>query len=572
MLKYSEYKYKRIDLDAFKNKAKHLIENFNSLSSVEQQIKYIKKLEQIMGEWSTYASIASLEYSRDTFSKKNKEENEFYDNIQPEMQDISTQYADAILKSPFRSQLEKEYGAHIFNLKEIERKTFKPEIKNLLRKESDLCNKYTELISSAQIDFRGNSYNLTGLGSYHSDADRATRRESYKARFNFFEENSDKLDSIYDELVKVRTKIAHDLGYKNYIELGYNKLSRTDYDDRDVAVFRQQIVDHVVPVTTKLNNQRKKILELDHLYFYDSINFKEGDPKPKGSIDHLISEAQIMYRELSNETGNFFDMMVNEELMDLENRKGKAGGGFCTAFPMYERPYIFANFNGTDHDVTVLTHEAGHAFQVYSSRNQPLQEYYWPTLEACEIHSMSMEFITWPWMDKFFKEETDRFKYLHMAKSLSFLPYGACVDHFQHWVYENYNATPQDRKEQWLRLEKIYLPDRDYGDINYPRKGGIWQGQLHIYQMPFYYIDYTLAQTCAFQFWNKFNKDREHAWKEYFNLCKVGGSMPFTKLLNVANLRSPFKDGTLQEVVSEISMWLDNINVENLTLENNDKV
>ena len=567
MIKYSEYDYKRIDLDEFKNKTKNLIENLNSLSSADKQIEQIKKLEEIMCEWSTYASIANLEYSRNTFSKKNKEENEYYDNIQPEMQEINTKYAEALLKSPFRSDLEKEFGTHIFNLKELEKKIFKPEIKNLLRKESDLCNKYTELISSAQINFKGETYNLTGLGSFHTDADRNIRKESYKARFAFFEENSDNLDNIYHELVKTRTQIAHDLGYKNYIELGYNKLSRTDYNDNDVALFRKQIVDHVVPVVSKLNEQRKKILGLDHLYFYDSINFKEGDPKPKGNMKHLISEAQTMYRELSNETGQFFDMMVNEDLMDLENRKGKAGGGFCTAFPMYERPYIFANFNGTDHDVTVLTHEAGHAFQVYSSRNQPLQEYYWPTMEACEIHSMSMEFLTWPWMDKFFKEETERFKYLHMSKSLSFLPYGACVDHFQHWVYENYDATPKERKEKWLELEKIYLPNRDYGEINYPKQGGIWQGQLHIYQMPFYYIDYTLAQACAFQFWSKFNENRNHAWQEYYNLCKAGGSMPFTKLLNIANLKSPFKDGTLKEVVNEISSWLNSINVNNLTID-----
>ncbi len=566
MLKYSQYNYERIDVNTFKKNAKGIIQGLNSLESFDQQINHIKELEKIIAEWSTYASIASLEYSRDTFSKKNKDENEFYNNLEPEMQEISNLYADALLQSPFRNELIDEFGEHIFNLKEIERKTFKPEIKNLLREESDLCNKYTELIASAKINFRGESYNLTGLGIFHTDADRQVRKESYNARFKFFEDNSDELDDIYDSLVKIRTKIAHNLGYENYIQLGYNKLNRTDYNHEDVAKYRKQIVDYVVPITTKLNEQRKKILGLDELYFYDSINFKEGDPKPKGNLNHLILEAQKMYRELSNETGVFFDMMVNEDLMDLENRNGKRGGGFCTAFPMYNRPYIFANFNGTDHDVTVLTHEAGHAFQCYSSRKQPLQEYHWPTLEACEIHSMSMEFITWPWMDKFFKEETERFKYLHMSKSLSFLPYGACVDHFQHWVYENYNASPKQRKEQWLKLEKIYLPNRDYEDLEYPKKGGIWQGQLHIYQMPFYYIDYTLAQTCAFQFWIKFNKDRNKAWKEYYDLCKAGGSMPFTKLLNVGNLRSPFDDGTLKEVVLEISEWLSGINPESLKL------
>ncbi len=564
MLKYSQYKYVRIDLDTFKKKAKDILSQFNSVNSVEEQINLIKDIEKIIGEWSTYASIASLEYSRDTFSEKNKQENEFYDNIDPDLKEISIQYADAILKSPFRQNLEAKYGKHIFNLKEVEKKTFDIKIKDLLRKESDLCNKYSELIASAKINFDGETFNLTGLGLFHTDPNREIRKKSYKARFKFFEQNSNKLDNLYDDLVKVRTKIAHELGYENYIELGYNKLRRTDYNAQNVANYRKQIVDCVVPISTKLHNQRKKILNLDNLYFYDSINFKEGDPKPKGTLQHLVLEAQKMYKELSPETGDFFDMMVNEELMDLENRKGKRGGGFCTAFPKYERPYIFANFNGTDHDVTVLTHEAGHAFQVFSSRMQPLQEYHWPTLEACEIHSMSMEFITWPWMDKFFKEETDRFKYLHMAKSLSFLPYGACVDHFQHWVYENYNASPKERKEQWLKLEKIYLPDRDYDDLNYPKQGGIWQGQLHIYQMPFYYIDYTLAQTCAFQFWMKFNRDKKRAWEEYYRLCKKGGSLPFTKLLDVANLKSPFEDGTLKEVIEEISNWLDGIDPNTL--------
>ena len=365
-------------------------------------------------------------------------------------------------------------------------------------------------------------------------------------------------------MVKLRHKIATTLGYDNFIELGYMRMGRTDYGPNEVANFRKQIVNHVVPVVKKLVQKKKDILGLDHLYFYDGINFKEGDPKPKGSPDHLIKEAQLMYRELSNETGDFFDMMVEEELMDLVNREGKRPGGFCTSFPKYDRPYIFSNFNGTDHDITVLTHEAGHAFQCYSSRNQPLLGYLWPTMEAAEIHSMSMEFFTWPWMHKFFKEETDRFKYKHIAGSLSFLPYGACVDHFQHWVYENPEATPKERNQRWLDLESIYLPDRDYDDLHFPKTGGIWQGQLHIYQMPFYYIDYTLAQTCAFQFWIKNQQDSEKAWKDYVNICKAGGSKSFTKLVALAGLKLPFDDGCLEDVVEHVSKWLDKVDPNKL--------
>jgi len=271
-----------------------------------------------------------------------------------------------------------------------------------------------------------------------------------------------------------------------------------------------------------------------------------------------------MYHELSAETGEFFDIMVNEELMDLVNREGKRPGGFCTSFPKYERPYIFSNFNGTDHDITVLTHEAGHAFQNFSSRHQPLVNYHWPTMESAEIHSMSMEFFTWPWMEKFFKEDTDRFKYKHISGSLSFLPYGACVDHFQHWVYENHEATPKQRKDKWLELESIYLPQRDYGDMVFAKDGGIWQGQLHIYQMPFYYIDYTLAQTCAFQFWINSEQNKEQSWENYMSLCKAGGSLSFTELIDLAKLDSPFKDGCLEKVVDYVEDWLKSVDVRNI--------
>ena len=284
-------------------------------------------------------------------------------------------------------------------------------------------------------------------------------------------------------------------------------MNRSDYGAAEVSEYRKQIVKHIVPLVEKINLKRKEILGYDDMYVYDTLYFKEGNPKPKGGVDFQVAQAKTMYSELSKETDDFFNMMIDEELMDLDNRAGKSGGGFCTSFPKYDRPYIFSNFNGTDHDITVLTHEAGHAFQCYSSRNQPLLGYLWPTMEAAEIHSMSMEFFTWPWMEKFFKEDTDRFKYKHVAGSLSFLPYGACVDHFQHWVYENPNATPKERNQKWLEFESVYLPNRDYDDLDFPKTGGIWQGQLHIYQMPFYYIDYTLAQTCAFQFWVKNEKD-----------------------------------------------------------------
>ena len=563
-MKYNDFPYQRVTVVSQKEAMDNWLSRFQGAESVQDQISVIKEADDAIREYSSYQAIASLNFNRNIHDEDAKAEKEYYDSIGPDIQEIYNKLDMAIDSSTFKDELREEWGDTYLKNIEMDLKTFDPKIKEMLRQETDLRNEYTKMIGGAKIEFDGETYNLAGLAPSHLDKDRDVRKRSYAARFGWFEENADAFDQLYDKLVKLRHKIATTLGYDDFTELGYLRMSRSDYGPGEVANFRKQIVDCVVPIVEKLKEQKKAILDLDHLYFYDGINFKEGDPKPKGTPDELVEVARQMYHELSPETGEFFDIMINEDLMDLVNRDGKMGGGFCTSFPKYDRPYIFSNFNGTDHDVTVLTHEAGHAFQCYSSRKQPLVGYLWPTMESAEIHSMSMEFFTWPWMDTFFKEETDRFKYKHLAGSLSFLPYGACVDHFQHWVYENPEATPEDRKAQWLELERIYLPGRDYDDIEFPKTGGIWQGQLHIYQYPFYYIDYTLAQTCAFQFWVKSEKNRAAAWKDYYRLCQAGGSRPFTGLVELAGLTSPFAEGCLENVVEKATSWLDNIDVPSL--------
>ena len=563
-MKYSEYNYERTDPSKVKIQMAEIMDGFTKAKNVSEQKLWMDKSKQVFSDYETNSAIARLNFNRNTKDHASVKENDYFDEIDPNMREISLNWAKTLLAGKFRNELEESFGNQFFDQKELELKSFDPKIKGLVEEENKMENEYTKLIAGAEIEFEGKTYNLAGLSPFHLDKDRNVRKKSYAAMFGFFEKNADKLDTIYDKLVKIRHKMALELGYDNFIKLGYARMQRTDYDHNDVAAYRRQIVDHVVPLVSKLHEQKKEILGLDHLYIYDGINFKDGDPKPKGTPEDLVEAAKNMYDELSPETGAFFKMMIDEELLDLVNRDGKMAGGFCTSFPKYQRPYIFSNFNGTDHDVTVLTHEAGHAFQTYSARHQPLIEYYWPTYEAAEIHSMSMEFITWPWMEDFFKEDTERFKYLHMAKSISFLPYGACVDHFQHWVYENSEASPSDRKAKWSELEKIYLPKRDYDDLEFPKSGGIWQRQLHIYQIPFYYIDYTLAQVCAFQFWSKFNANRKTAWDDYHRLCKAGGSLPFTKLTDVANIENPFNDGVLEKVVGEIWAWLNSIDVKSL--------
>ncbi len=555
-MKYSELNYKRIKIDEFKNYVDNLIIEFNNSSEAGIQINIIEKYQKKQKEFHSYSSIANLNFARDTNDKKAIEENLYYDNIGPEYSAIDSKFTKAIYNSKFKKELINKFGSHFYNLIKMELKSFDEKIVDILKIENKIKNRYRTLLASAKIQFDGKILNLTGLTPYMQSVNREERKSAFKKLDEFFKNKSEELDLIFDRLVQLRNQKAKVLGFENFVELGYLNMSRSEYGPNDIKKFRELIVKYIVPLVKKINEKRKEILGVDKMYVYDTLYFKDGNPKPKGGVDFQVNQAKKMYAELSIETKEFFDIMVNEELMDLDNRAGKSGGGFCTSFPKYERPYIFANFNGTDHDVTVLTHEAGHAFQCYMSRKQPVNRYLWPTYEACEIHSMSMEFLTWDWMELFFKEDTEKFLFKHIAGSLSFLPYGALVDHFQHWIYENPSSLPKERKKKWLELEKIYQPDKNYDELSFLGSGGIWQKQSHIFQVPFYYIDYTLAQICAFQFWVKMKKDKKSAWKEYLNLCEAGGSLPFLKLVKLANLKSPFDEKVFKEVSIQVNNWL----------------
>lgn len=401
---------------------------------------------------------------------------------------------------------------------------------------------------------------MSQLNPYRESDNRETRRLANKVYFNFMSDNQIQLDDIFDKLVKIRASMASKMSYDSFVELGYKRMERLDYDQNMVKNFRKQVEDYIVPICSDLRKRQENRLNIGPLKYYDlAYRFNSGNPKPMGKPDWIVKQADEMYMELSPETDEFFKFMRERDLLDLVTKKGKASGAYCTFIPDYKSPFIFSNFDGTLGDVTVLTHEVGHAFQVYSSQNAILPEYIWPTYEACEIHSMAMEFLTWPFMDKFFLEDGDKFRYVHLEEGLQFIPYGVAVDEFQHFVYENPDATPKERNEAWKNIEKKYLPHLDYDGHNYLEIGGFWQKQLHIYEMPFYYIDYTLAQICAFQYLVLSLKDRKKAWDSYLKLCKAGGSKSFLGLLELAGLDSPFKDGSVEKITRVIKEWLDGV-------------
>lgn len=564
-MKFSEIKYKRPDIDSLREKFNQLIEIFDSADSFEVQDAIMKDINNLRLEFQTYSTLAGIKYSIDTNNKEYEEEQNFYDEVIPDYEGIITKYYQSIIKSKFRKELREKWGDQLFDVAEVSIKTFSPEIIDDLKIENELKTDYTKLIASAKIWYDGEERNLAGLAPFMQSPDREIRKSANDAKWKFFSDNDAEFDRLYDELVKVRSRMAKKLGYKNFVQMGYDRMGRTDYNPDMVANFRKNVLEYIVPITVKLRNSQQQRLGLDDFKYFDQpLDYKTGNAKPHGNPEWIVSCAKNMYSELSPETDEFFNYMMENELMDLVNKKGKDTGGYCTFIEKYKSPFIFSNFNGTSGDIEVLTHEAGHAFQAYSSRNFDIPEYFFPTSEACEIHSMSMEFLTWPWMDCFFKDQTEKFKYSHLKGSVLFLPYGVTVDEFQHWVYENPDATPAERKHAWRTIEKKYTPNIDFDGNEFLENGGKWQQQRHIYMSPFYYIDYCLAQICAFQFWKKAIENSSAALSDYLKLCKAGGSKSFLELVKLANLISPLEDGCIESFVGEIEKWLENKNLENL--------
>jgi M3 family oligoendopeptidase len=514
--------------------------------------------DRLRREIDSWSAMVRLRFQQNTADPEVRADLDYAETLAPVAVAFETALKRRLLADPGRAGLERLAGGHAVRLWEMDVTTFDPVIADDLEREAKTALRYTELLATAEITIDGTVVNLAGIEPFAQSLDRETRHRAERLRCEFFAAHGDVLDGIYDELVKLRHGMALKLGYDNYLELGYRRMRRVDYGPAEVASYRDQVVEHVVPLVSRLLDRRRQDFGVDRLYYWDeALIDPQGNPRPAGGYDHLVEQAQTMFDRIDQRLGDFYRVMKTGEFFDLENRPSKAGGGFCTAFPTHGMPYIFANFNGTDHDIKVFTHEMGHAFQNWQSRFLPGVDYLWPTKESAEITSMGLEFLSHPQMALLVgDDEADRFCRVHLTQSLSFLPYGVCVDHFQHEVYARPEVSPAERHAMWRALERRYMPWRDYGDLGYLAGGGLWQAKPHIYGLPLYYIDYTLAMCCALQFWVRSLKDYPAALEAYVALCGRGGSAPFQDLVRSAGLISPFAPGALAGVVTEAARRL----------------
>ena len=564
VIKFSQIIYQRPEIDKFENKFFALLQEFENAPTFEFQNKILLDIYKLRDKFDTMYHFAYIKSHANTANTKFQEEIGFFDKVLPQVEKLVSKFYDALINATFKEQLSEKWGEHLFNLALNKTKKFHPSIMAELAVENQLKTKYTRLIGSINFEFDGQKHNLKSIDSCIENADRNIREKASHAKWAALSKIQDQLDSIFDEIVKVRHKMAKKLGYNNFTELGYVKMDRTNYDREMVADFRNHLLKHLGPIADKLVERQKKRLDYDNLYTFDrSMLFKTGNPTPKYQPEEILKRGKQMYADLSEETHNFFNTMLESGFMDVINRPEKSLSSYCSDLSQFGMPFIFASFNGTSDDIKILTHEAGHAFQYFTGKNKEITEYRWPTFDAAEVHSMSMEYLTYPWMKNFFEEDAEKYFFAHISAVISSMLSKCVGDHFQEIIYENPNMTADERAAVWKKMETKYMPSKTYLNNSYLENGRLWQVYWHIYNFPFYFIDYALAQICALQIWQKNKIDSTETWKDYMELCKAGGTLPFLEMIEKGNLKSPFEPGCIESIAKDLDDYLNNIDDSN---------
>ncbi len=547
--KFSELEYVRPDFDGMAAKGKEILQKVRTATDFATVKACIEEMEAEEGHLLTQATIASIRHTIDVSDAFYDRENKYVNQEFPKLMAVLNEIGVALVESPFAEDIEREFGAEYLEGTRRSLKSFTPENIPLMQREAELTDEYESLCASAKIPFRGEEYNLYGIQKLFTDPDRETRKQAYKAYSDFYRDNEEKMERIFDELIRLRNQMGKNLGFANFVPLGYLQQGRSDYGPEEVAAFRAQVKEVLVPFCEKIYLAQAKRIGVDKVMAYDEkFVFPDGNAVPKGDRDFLVAQAKKMYEDLSPETAEFIHFMIDHELFDLDNKPNKANTGYMTSLPDYKAPFVFSCFNHTTFDVEVLTHEFGHALAGYlAERTQPLLSQASCATDIAEIHSMSMEQFAYPYAELFFGEDAQKYRIQHLQQAFTFVPFGVAVDEFQHIVYEHPELTPRERTYEWHKLEEKYMPWRTYEDDEFFARGGFWYHKLHIFLYPFYYINYTLTTMGAMEFKKKFEADRAAAMRDYIALCKAGGSTNYLSLLKIANLSVPFAEGSVQK-------------------------
>ena len=554
MIRFSEIRYERPDMDALKaavEEATRKVRAAKSFAEVREAYFAVQEKEEAADSMYTVAHIRNTIDTADAFYDS---EMKWLREADARMIPVFKAWKEALAGSAFRADMEAEFGGQLLRKIDAALMTSDEKIVPETIREGELRQAYQKATAGAMTEFRGEKCNFYGLLKHMQSTDRAERKEAFETWAALYEQISGTLEGIYAEQVALRTGMAKKMGFKSYTDMAYIQRGRFDYAQEDAARFREQVRTVITPAVAEIREAQRKKLGVDTLRYYDEgLKFPDGNAVPIGTVQELVEKARRMYREMSPETGEFFDFMTEYELFDLETKPGKHMGGYMTRMPLFKAPFIFSNFNGTEADVDVLTHEAGHAFQGYlAMRSIPVAALGGSTSEINEVHSMSMEHFAYPWMGSFFGDKAEKYITAHLFGALCTIPYLVCVDEFQHEVYAKPDMTPAEWRQTWRGIEKKYMPWRDYDGNAFLEGGGFWMQKLHIFLYPFYYIEYALAQICAFQYYGRMKEERKTAWEDYLRLCRAGGTKGYFELLETGSLLNPFREGTVEKSTAHV--------------------
>lgn len=549
-MKISEIKYVRPDKEQVLAHLADIRQRMENAQTLEDFYAVHDEYKSYSEDLGTNMRIAFIRFTQDTRNEFYAAEQDYLDEIGPEISVANAKIANCYLTSKFRKQLEERFPAVMFKNLQMAVDAADPRIVEDRVEENKVTTSYTKLMSSIVIDFEGEKLTMAGIGKYFTSPDRDLRKRAVYAWGQAIEDNKEQLDEIYDKLVKIRTRMGRKLGYEGFAPLGYLQMQRNCYTKEDIARFRENVLKYLVPLASKIRNKVGKELGIDKQYYYDNGIFTVEEPKPIGTPQEMFDNASKMYNEMSEETGKLFDTMRESECFDVMSREGKWGGGYCEGLPKYKLPFILANWNGSAGDVDVLTHEFGHALEFYKSFFIESEFLSSISMETAEVHSMSMEFLAYAWIDLFFGDKTPEYKFYHIGGAVTFIPYGTIVDWFQQSCYDNPDMTPAERNEMYNKMEKQFLPHMTTEGIPALQDGRRWQRQAHIFESPFYYIDYCFAQFTALQFLALSQKDYKDAFAKYIKFLNFGGTKPFTELLSECGLLSPFEEESFKLVVA----------------------
>jgi M3 family oligoendopeptidase len=549
---FSTLEYVRPDFEKLQAECLATVERINKAENFQEIKEIIVDRDKLQSKLETMYSIAYIRNTLNTTDEFYEKEVEFLNDNLAELNVVSNQLSKALLTSKFRPDIDAHYGREFLVIEQRSVDQFKDELVPFLQRESKLTLQYQKLMATAQIEFDGKTLNLYGIQKYFEHKDREVRKAAAKAYSDFYHKNEEEMEQIFDELVKLRNEMGRALGFENFIPLGYLQQGRNDYGQKEVAAFREQVRREIVPLCEKLYQAQAKRIGVDKIKFYDEkFIYPDGNAVPAGDDDYMVEQARKMYHDMSPETGEFIDFMIEHEVMDLKNKPNKAATGYMTSLQEYNSPYVFSCFNQTIFDMQVLTHELGHAFAGYESmRTQTTLQYLGVSTDIAEIHSMAMEQFSYPYAEQFFGKDADKFRFAHLQEAMTFVPFGVAVDEFQHIMYANPELTPKERTNEWHKLEKKYMPWREYDEDEFFGRGGYWFHKLHIFLYPFYYINYTLTTMGAMEFKKRFHEDKKKAWEDFLVLCKAGSSTNYLNLLKLADLSVPFEEGSVAKAIS----------------------